>query len=525
MALDAPGVPGASETLGRTRRSAPPRSREARGSDLRGLIGVLTAAALAVVAWLPFLDRPLSPDEGGFLLIAQQWHPETSLYGSYWVDRPPLLLWLFSLAAHLGPIGHAATGVTAPTVKLLGAVASGLTVLLAGLVAQVVSPGIRWTRTATLVGAVALLSNPLLGMPEANGEVLALPFVLTGAGCLVAATRRPWGRDALLLTAAAGASGMAAALVKQNVVDVYVFALILFLASRRRLPGLGHRVWVFLASGAAVLGAALAAAAVQGTTPTGLWDATVRFRLQASATIRSSASATTPERLLHLGLAALASGVAVLLAIACLGALRHTRGARGSRGPLVWAALGLAAWELCAVALGGSYWLHYLTGLVPGALLLVMLAPASGPSRALVTGCLAYVVLASAVVWGQQAAAPGTVSDDGQVATYLRGHSDPADGVVVAFGHPDIVAASGLHSPYEQLWSLPVRVRDPRLTELGAVLTGPAAPRWVVVAGGSLDSWGLQATSTQQVLEDHYVERTAYGDWHVWQHRPDGSGP
>ena len=41
---------------------------------------------------MPFLARPLSPDEGGFLLVASQWEPGTSLYGHYWVDRPPLLM-------------------------------------------------------------------------------------------------------------------------------------------------------------------------------------------------------------------------------------------------------------------------------------------------------------------------------------------------------------------------------------------------------------------------------------------------
>ena len=67
--------------------------------------------------------------------------------------------------------------------------------------------------------------------------------------------------------------------------------------------------------------------------------------------------------------------------------------------------------------------------------------------------------------------------------TYLRDHAAATDGVVVGFGHPDIVAGSGLTSPYENLWSLPVRVRDPHLAELRDVLAGPDHPHWVVVAG------------------------------------------
>jgi hypothetical protein len=114
---------------------------------------------------------------------------------------------------------------------------------------------------------------------------------------------------------------------------------------------------------------------------------------------------------------------------------------------------------------------------------------------------------------------PARVSADQQVATYLRSHGTGSDGVVVAFGHPNIVAASGLHSPYPDLWSLPVRVRDPRLLRLARVMSGPRPPRWLVVAGDSVGSWGLDPTTAQRSLVRHYVEQVTYGDWHVWQHR------
>jgi hypothetical protein len=114
---------------------------------------------------------------------------------------------------------------------------------------------------------------------------------------------------------------------------------------------------------------------------------------------------------------------------------------------------------------------------------------------------------------------PCVASDDAQVVSYLRHHARPSDGVVVGFGHPDIVAGSGLSSPYEYLWSLPVRVLDSHLTVLGRVLTGPDAPRWVVVAGDTLDSWGLDATSTQRILERRYDDRVTDGVWQVWRRR------
>ena len=67
------------------------------------VLAVFLAAAVAASVRLLLLTVPLSPDEAGFLLVAQQWHPGTSLYGDYWVDRPPGLIALFGLAP--GPTG------------------------------------------------------------------------------------------------------------------------------------------------------------------------------------------------------------------------------------------------------------------------------------------------------------------------------------------------------------------------------------------------------------------------------------
>ena len=56
---------------------------------------VWLAAAAAFLARFPSLLWPLRPDEAGFLLVARAWHPEAdSVYGHYWVDRPPPVIWL-----------------------------------------------------------------------------------------------------------------------------------------------------------------------------------------------------------------------------------------------------------------------------------------------------------------------------------------------------------------------------------------------------------------------------------------------
>ena len=61
------------------------------------------AALLAVGLRIPYLTHPLSPDEGGYLLVARQWDGAGSyFYGELWVDRPPLLLGFYRLADALG---------------------------------------------------------------------------------------------------------------------------------------------------------------------------------------------------------------------------------------------------------------------------------------------------------------------------------------------------------------------------------------------------------------------------------------
>lgn len=495
--------------------------------------GLLLAALVAMAAWLPFLHTPLTSDESGFLLLAQHWSPGRSLYGDYWVDRPPLLLWLFGVAGQVGPVSAPAAGVVAPGVKVLGAVASGASVILSGILARLAAPGSRWSRRVAVVLAAALLSSPLFGMPETDGEVLAVSFVLLGLVCLIAALRRPWGRRAVVLAIGAGASGMAAALVKQNVIDVFVFAVVLAAVSRGGVNRPGARLVAFAGGVAAVLSVAVVGAWAQGTTVVGLWDGIVVFRLQASGVIGSSASAATPERLARLSLAFLGSGAALVLIVGAVAIL--TRLARRQTKPvaadpaapasgLAWPVLAMIVWELVGIAAGGSYWLHYLTGLVPGLVLLVLIAPPGvRPGRALRLA-VAYTAVASLAVWAYLLVAPSPVSPEAQVASYLREHARASDGVVVGFGHPDIIAGSRLHSPYEHLWSLPVRVRDPRLTELRSVMAGPAAPRWIVVSGDSLDTWGLDADKAQSYLERHYVERVSYDDWHIWQRRSQGGG-
>ena len=90
------------------------------------------------------------------------------------------------------------------------------------------------------------------------------------------------------------------------------------------------------------------------------------------------------------------------------------------------------------------------------------------------------------------------------VGAFVQRSAHPGDTATVLFGKADVQQATGLRSPYEHLWTLPMRTLDPHLANLQAVLRGPAAPTWVV-AWGDLDPWNIDAHGrTRLALATHY---------------------
>ncbi len=73
------------------------------------------------------------------------------------------------------------------------------------------------------------------------------------------------------------------------------------------------------------------------------------------------------------------------------------------------------------------------------------------------------------------------------------------------FGDAEIVAASGLRSNYEYLWSLPARTLDPDLTTLATLLEGPDAPTWMVVRGPRTDAALLRKATGAPLRQQYHV--------------------
>lgn len=490
-------------------------------------LGVAGLSLLATVGWLPFLGTTLSPDEGGLLMVAGQWEAGSSLYGDHWVDRPPVLLMLVALAeAAGGPLA----------LRIMGTLAVAVAVLLAGVVGRLAAPQRPRAPVLTAGTAAVLLATPLFGGGSVSNEVLAAPFLMGGMAAVLASLSAPGRASRLAWGVAGGAAGASAALVKQSLVDVLLLvAVLVVLRWRPRRPGSGAVLTTALG---ALLGAVAATAAavgfawLRGTDPVALFEAVVLFRFEATAVIVEQSRQPTDQRLLQLLAAFLGSGAPLLLAVLGLAALRNRRtvpgsahrpgtsvGAAAGRVDLRWPAAALLSWEMLAMYLGGSYWLHYLTGLVPGMVLLAAAAAQrermSGRALAVAFGFAAF----SAACVVAFVAARGVDRSEQPVIDYLSAHVEPGDTGVVAFGAANILASTGLESPYQHLWSLPVRVRDPDLRRFSAVMAGPERPTWLVLGGRSLWTWAVDPTLAREPVREHYERVTFRGGFTVYRLR------
>ncbi|GAB7004195.1 hypothetical protein JCM18899A_16670 [Nocardioides sp. AN3] len=461
----------------------------------------LALALLAGLARLPFLNRPLSPDEGGFLLLAHQWSPGSSLYGAYWVDRPPLLIGIFAVADRLAGGGAG--------LRIVGVVAVGIAVVLAGVLGHLAAPERRWAPVLAAATAAVFLSTPLFGTREVNGELLAVPFILGG---LIAVFRAvDGGRRAVAWWAASGALAACSVAVKQNMADVVVAGLVA-LVWQVRFRGLRRTAYDALAAAAGAIAALvviLVWAATRGTDPRALFDAVVSFRFHAAAVISADDPGVSHRRFMSMLGALVRSGAPVIFLLPILRAPRARL-----TGCLPFVAACVCAWEAVGVAAGGSYWWHYLIGLVPGLVLVATALSRHRPGlQASLVAVLAYAtVLGVHMPLAQEESSRG-LKENHQAALYLADHARPGDTGLVAFGTASILRESGLQSPYEYLWSLPVRVRDSRLTELTAVLSGPRRPDWVVVPRDDLATWAVDTTTAQRVLDQRYRLVARVGKW------------
>ncbi|MCL2543583.1 MAG: hypothetical protein FWE71_14160 [Nocardioidaceae bacterium] len=493
-------------------------------SRLRLTPGVTTAlvALLGVAMRLPFVGQPLSSDEAGFLILAGQWSPGHSLYGDYWVDRPPLLIGIFQVADALG----GAVGL-----RVLGIVALLVSIIAAAAIGRLVT-GWRWAPPIVAAVAALLLGDALYGALEVDGELLAVPFVLGGLYAVLRALADPAavGRRRLLWIAA-GALAVCAASVKQSMADVFAAAAVglVWLLVRRswRLAGEGAVLFTagVVAAGAAIVGWA----ASRGTGLGALFYAVVTFRGQAARVISQEASGATADRAHRLAEVFLLSGAWAIGVLAVLSAVLWWRRRRTNAGagqarpvdpvlPVAWIALGLVVWETVGVVAGGSYWSHYLVGTVPGSVVLAAAVVRARQVRVRWLVAVLCYVLVAAIPVGIGSLHGDYSQSELDVNHYLRTHAKPGQQALITFGQTNILQDTGLTEPYSNLWSLPVRVRDPHLVQFTRAMRR-ARPTWVISPGPQIAAWGVDASAANDLLRSDYRLATHIGSWYVFQRR------
>ena len=462
--------------------SAAPRVDERRRTRI-----VLAAALLVCLGLrLLYVRFSLGIDEGGVAFIANAWGTgHGSLYGAYWLDRPPLLVALYKVAILAGPTG----------IRVLGALAALALVATTTMVTRAVA-GDRAARVAAVLSA-GLAGSIALSSVYTPGELLASVPAVASIGCLVAAHHRGQARWLV----GAGLLAVTAVLIKQSVLDAGFAGAVFLIASslRDRRP---HLRWAAAyAVGALIPLAAVAAwLLVADISPGSLAYALFGFRVHALDALSAS---TLPlhVRVRSLLLPGAASGLFVVL-------LLGLRGLAILRGDRV-VAVTLGAWLVAGsvgVLGGGSYWSHYLIQLVAPASLLAgaALSVARPRTRAFAVAGLAAIAFVGTVAGVSPARAVQERQGVVPVARYVRTHARPGDTQYVMYARANVGYYTGLPSPYPYAWSLLVRAVPGAPARLLHLLESPQRPTWIV-GWQPPDSWGLDPHgATARALHTHY---------------------
>lgn len=460
---------------------------------------LLVLSAAVVVTRLVYAWQPLRSDEGGYLLLARWWSPGAGefLYGDHHVDRPPLLLAIFRLAA-LTEWDRAIRLLAIPFVVAAVLLTARAAYLAAGWTAA------RWSA----VVATALVSSPALAADQADGGLFAVPLVAGAVALGLEAWRRESDGARFRWAVAAGALGAAAALVKQNYLEGLLFAAALVVADAVARPRV--RGWAFAAGIAvgAVLPHVLVAAWADrhGLDPLRVWTDVVAFRGEALQTIWDGSMRAPALRGATLVALAL---VSALVPLAWTWFRWLTPRVRAGEGTPEQVAVGVVlVYGVSAMVVGGSYWPHYLLQLAVGLGLAAGIVASQAGRHAVSMRRWSGVTAGSAVVGFVGVAAVYALVPQvwfqERVGQWLEASAAPGDTAVVTYGHPVVLETADVETPYPYLWSLPMRTLDTDQRRLRAVLAGPEAPTWVVRMN-AFDSWGIDDGGRLRALvEERY---------------------
>src|SRR4051794_4575763 len=234
----------------------------------RTAVWIALGVGLALLLRAPWFDAPLGRDEGGVALVAGNWHGSGPFaYGSWFLDRPPLLPALYGLAGD-GVIGIRVLGAAAAS--LLVAITTLLAVRIGGRRAAPWAAGIAAVTASSYAIRSVYTPAELLAVVPSSASVLVLLIALE--------KRRLW------QFACAGALAAAALLIKQSFGDALVAGAAAMVATK--VTGAGwretlRRAAAYAAGVGAVAIALVVWAAAEHVSAGSVWYAMFGFRLDA----------------------------------------------------------------------------------------------------------------------------------------------------------------------------------------------------------------------------------------------------
>lgn len=455
----------------------------------RALAWSAAGAVLTLALRAPWADAALGRDEAGLALIAAGWSDDgPHAYGEHFIDRPPLLLAAFRFAHEVGgPHG----------IRALGALAAVSIVVITTLLAVRVV-GRSAAPWAAVVSAL-LCSSLLLQAVFTPGELIA--SVPASLSVLLLAVGLDRSRRAHRALAAAGALAAAALLVKQSLGGALLAGIVGIAVSGALTPAGWRQTLARAAAYAAgVAGMILGLAAWQwasGTPGGAVAYALLGFRLDALGAIEGGDAADRATRLV---VPLVGSGLGVLLICALAGIARLRDRPASAAALAAWLAGGLVG-----IALGGSYWAHYLIALAPvtavGAAVMFAARPRAAALIVSTVVALGVVVSAGAALRGQPA---GHGRDAVSVADYLRDRAGPGDSAHVMYAYASVLYYSDLSAPFAYHWSLMMQAAPGAERELRGLLASSRRPTWLVERhrpwAFGLDRDGI----TRRLIDTHY---------------------
>jgi hypothetical protein len=470
----------------RARRTVPVAAggRALAGALDRTAVWIALGVALALLLRAAWFDAPLGRDEGGVALVARNWHGSGPFaYGSWFLDRPPLLLALYRLA------GDSQTGI-----RVLGAIAACSIVVLTTLLAVRIG-GRRAAPWAAGIAAVTASSYAVRSVYTPAELLAVVPSCASLLVLLIALEKRR-----LWQFACAGALAAAALLVKQSFGDALVAGAVAMVATK--LTGSGwretlRRIGSYAAGVGAVAIALVIWAFAEHVSAHAVWYALFGFRLDAVSALSGPAA---EGRLMGLWPPFRDSGLAIAAVLALVGLVRLRVGAV-ARAALL-ASLTAA---VIGIVLGGSYWPHYLIALVP------VTAAAAGAlfGRYRWLGAIAICAIAVPTLLNAQRAARSDSADGAQttavsVGHYIHARALPGQTAYVLYARVNVLYFAGIPDPFPYNWSLMMMAVPGAQQRLRRLLASAGRPTWVVKAD-STHSFGLDRSgATARLLRLHY---------------------